>query len=118
MREIRPKDFYLAQIIRQQERSVFELVEKLILNPEVLDESTIPQLRSVFNWATENLLDEKIFPVEKWLQTGFHLCKQRWDDSMDWLENQPISKILLMIDIVNQYAEDVSDAQKKAARGK
>ena len=37
---------------------------------------------------------------------------------MDWLENQPISKILLMIDILNQYAEDVSDAQKKAARGK
>jgi hypothetical protein len=51
------------------------------------------------------------------MEISFHLCKQRWDQSMDWLETQPISKITLMIDILKQFAEKQEDEMKKASRG-
>ena len=117
LREIRPKDFYFLQVLRQQDRSMLEMVERLILNNEVLDVSNGPMLRSVANWTSENIMKENVLTVENWLEVGFHLCKQRWDQSMDWLETQPMSKIQTMIGIVQKHAEEVEKAQKKAARG-
>jgi hypothetical protein len=46
------------------------------------------------------------------------LCKQRWDQSLDWLEAQPISKILTMIQIVKNYAEEQEKQMKKSAKKK
>jgi hypothetical protein len=40
------------------------------------------------------------------MEVSFHLCKQRWDQSMDWLENQPMSKIRVMISVLENYAEE------------
>ncbi len=54
--------------------------------------------------------------VEQWLELAFHLCKQRWDSSVDWLENQPVSKILLMADIQSKFVEKQNEENKKAAR--
>jgi hypothetical protein len=96
---------------------MLEMVERLILNNEVLDVSNGPMLRSVANWTSENIMKENVLTVENWLEVGFHLCKQRWDQSMDWLETQPMSKIQTMIGIVQKHAEEVEKAQKKAARG-
>ena len=92
------------------------MVERLVLNPEVLDEIPAARLRTLLKWAEENLLAEKVFGVENWLEVGFHLCKQRWDGSMDWLEQQPVSKILLMIDIVKKHNDEQEAAMKKANR--
>ncbi len=118
VREVTPKDFYYAQILRTGERSFSPLVERLILNPEIL--GTIPSrfFRSVLAWISENILQEKILSVENWLEVSFHLCKQRWDQSMDWLESQPMSKVLTMIEIVKKHAEEQEKQVKKAARGK
>jgi hypothetical protein len=113
-REIQPKDFYLAQILRQQGGSYLELLERLTLNPEVLAEIPSRRFRTILKWAEENLLAEKVFGVENWMEVSFHLCKQRWDGSMDWLEQQPISKILLMIDIVKKHNDEQESAMKKA----
>ena len=118
VREIRPKDFYFAQILRQSDRSYVELLDRLILNPEVLDTLTATQTRVFFTWITENLLNETVFTVENWLEVSFHLCKQRWDSTMEWLEDQPISKIQLMIQIVKNHAEEQEKAAKKAAKSK
>lgn len=97
---------------------MLDIVERLLLNPEVLDEATISETRAIMNWAIENLLDKNIFTVENWLEVSFHLCKQRWDSSVDWLENQPMSKIHTMIEIVQNHAKETEKAHKKAAKAK
>lgn len=66
----------------------------------------------------ENLLDGTVYKVENWLELGFHLCKQRWDSTMDWLEEQPISKIQLMVQILKDHNEQQEREMKKAAKKK
>ena len=117
-REVTPKDFYLAQVLRQSERSQLELVEKLLLNDSALDEATASQTRQAIKWTIETLLDKTILTLENWLEVAYHLCKQRWDDSIEWLETQPMSKINLMIEIVKKHAEEQEKAMKKNARKK
>jgi hypothetical protein len=112
-REICPKDFYLAQTLRTQELGYFPLLIKLILNPEVLEEYSMSETRYIFEWAVTELIHEKIFSLENWLETCFHLCKQRWDSSIDWLESQPISKVITMIDITQRFVEAQNDSMKK-----
>lgn len=115
-REVIPKDFYLAQVLRQTERSQFELILRLIVDDSVLDVATSTQTRKAFQWATETLLDRTILSLENWLEVAYHLCKQRWDSSIEWLETQPMSKINLMIDIVKKHADEQEKAMKKSAR--
>jgi hypothetical protein len=117
-REITPKDFYFAQILRQTERNQLELIERLLLNPEILDEASSTQTRKAVEWVTENLLDKTILSVENWLEVAYHLCKQRWDSSVDWLENQPMSKINAMIEVVKKHSEEQEKEMKKNARRK
>ena len=88
----------------------------MILNPETLEELNPTGFDALVKWITENLLDEKVLPVENWLELAFHLCKQRWDSSIDWLETQPMSKVMLMVDILKKFNEQQDDAAKKAAR--
>jgi hypothetical protein len=82
----------------------------------VLDVATSTQTRKAFQWATETLLDRTILSLENWLEVAYHLCKQRWDSSIEWLETQPMSKINLMIDIVKKHADEQEKAMKKSAR--
>ncbi len=104
--------------MRQAERSQLEIVERLLINPEAFDEATAHQTRKVIEWAIENLLDKTILTVENWLEVAYHLCKQRWDSSIDWLETQPMSKINLMIDIIKKHNEEQEKEMKKNARKK
>jgi len=115
-REVAPKDFYLAQILRQNEKSQMELILRLYLNPETSDEVTSTQFRQVMKWVGEALLDQTILSVENWMEVAYHLCKQRWDSSIDWLETQPMSKVRTMIEIVKNHAEDQAKEMKKNAR--
>ncbi len=116
VREVTPKDFYFAQILRQTDRSQIELIERLILNPEVLDTSSSSEARQVFKWVADNLLNKTVLSVENWLEVAYHLCKQRWDSSVDWLENQPMSKINTMVEIVKLHAEEQEKQMKKARK--
>lgn len=117
-REVTPRDFYLAQVLRQSDRSQLEMVERLLLNPGALDEATSQQTRMALKWVIETLLDKTILTVENWLEVAYHLCKQRWDSSIDWLETQPMSKINLMIDIIKRHNEEQEKEMKKNARKK
>jgi hypothetical protein len=69
-------------------------------------------------WVSENILNEKLLTVENWMEISFHLCKQRWDSSMDWLETQPMSKVLLMVDILQKHVERENSEIKKSSRRK
>lgn len=95
-----------------------EMVNRLLLNPEVLDHSSITQARTIMKWGANTLLDQTVLTVENWLEVAFHLCKQRWDSSIDWLENQPMSKINAMIDIMKTHAENQEKEMKKNAKKK
>jgi hypothetical protein len=69
-------------------------------------------------WVSENLLNKTLLTVEGWLEVAYHLSKQRWDSSIEWLETQPMSKINLMIDIVKKHAEEQEKEMKKSAKRK
>jgi hypothetical protein len=88
----------------------------LLLNEGVLDEEPAVAFRAALKWVSENVLDQKLLTVENWMEISFHLCKQRWDSSMDWLEAQPMSKILLMIDILQKHVERENSEIKKSSR--
>jgi hypothetical protein len=45
------------------------------------------------------------------------LNKQRWDSGVDWLEQQPMSKIKTMLSINKKVAEQ-QESEMKKARGK
>ena len=115
-RELCPKDFYLAQILRDKDSSVLLLLDRLTLEDSALNHFSTKQARKLLDWVVEELLSEKIMSVENWLESSYHLCKQRWDSSIDWLETQPISKILTMISIVNKHVEQQEAQMKKSAR--
>lgn len=91
---------------------------RLLLNPEILDEVTISETRAVIQWMSTTLFEQNILTVENWLEIAYHLCKQRWDSSVDWLETQPMSKIQTMIQIVKNHAEEQEKEMKKNARKK
>ena len=69
-------------------------------------------------WMSKNLLEERIMKLDSWLTTAFHLQKQRWDASIDWLEQQPMSKVLLMITIQSKFGEDQERKMKQKGRKK
>lgn len=66
----------------------------------------------------DNVFSDSILTVENWMEISFHLCKQRWDQSVDWLETQPMSKIKLMIDIVKKHGDQQEAELKKSSRRK
>ena len=119
-RDLIPKDFYFIQVLRNDGVSDVDLsvsiISRLLLDEESLENLTIHETQRTFDWAVNNLLIEKMMTVESWLQTAFHLCKQRWDSSTEWLETQPVPKILLMIDILNDFVKSQEAEMKKSSR--
>ena len=67
-------------------------------------------------WMSKNLLEEKVMKLDQWYETAFHLCKQRFDMTMDWMETQPISKILLMVQVLTKHAKEQEREMRKARR--
>lgn len=94
------------------------MILRLVCNPEELENIPARIFRSSINWIVDTLLKENILSVENWLEIAFHLCKQRWDESIDWMETLPMSKVQAMIHISKKFAEEQQDQAKKAARKK
>jgi hypothetical protein len=116
VREITPKDFYYAQILRNKSANNLDLIERLVLSREEFYELPSSYFHPATKWMYENLLQERVYTVENWLEVAFHLCKQRWGESIDWLERQPISKIQAMIQVVEKFAEEQEEQIKRSAR--
>jgi hypothetical protein len=85
----------------------------VILNTEAIDETPSKVFKVLIDWAVTTIFQENILSVENWLEVAFHLCKQRWDSSIDWLETQPMSKIRAMIEVNKKYAEEQESLMKK-----
>ncbi|NDB66385.1 MAG: hypothetical protein EB165_07870 [Euryarchaeota archaeon] len=74
------------------------------------------QVGPLLMWVMKERITEKIMQIDQWMELGFHLCKQRWDSTVDWLEDQPISKIMLMLRIQTKYVEEQNREQRKASK--
>ncbi len=96
------------------------LVFQMLLGVEEEELMKIPSrcLGPALWWMTKNLLEERVMKLDAWLTTAFHLQKQRWDSSIEWLELQPMSKILLMIDIQGKFGDEQDRKMKQASRKK
>jgi len=122
-RELTPRDYYFFNLIENDHPDISQthLVLLLVMRLAGLDEdglSLIPagRVTALSEWMGTELLQEKVMKVEQWLEMAFHLCKQRWDSSIEWLESQPVSKILLMAHIQSQFVEKQNENVKKASR--
>lgn len=124
IRDIIPKDFYHLQIWRESlnEDSSNELalnvLELVLLSPKTKKRSFLLSLdvtdwMDLCGWLGEELLKDKNFTVEDWMETSFYLMKERWDSSMEWLETQPVSKIMYMIEIQTKHGKRVEQAMKR-----
>ena len=90
----------------------------LLDGEEHLDDIPCAVLPPLLNWMAQTLLQERVMTVTSWLETAFHLQKQRWDDSIDWLEQQPMSKIMLMTSVQGKFCEEQEREMKKGQRRK
>ena len=82
----------------------------------VLDKIPKDHVSPIIWWMGKELLNEKIMKLEDWYELSFHLCKQRFDMTMEWLENQAVPKILLMSRVVTKFVEKQNREMKKASR--
>ena len=67
-------------------------------------------------WIQNNLISEKVMGLNDWLTSAYHLQKERWTDSIEWMETQPMSKILLMFNIHKKAVENHNKEMKRASR--
>ena len=125
IRELTPKDYYLVSLIQNDYPDMSSLVFNFLLlqklaniTEEELDQIPVYFFKPLFKWINDEILEGKVMTVEQWLSLAFHLCKQRWDQSIDWLEQQPVSKILLMLKIQSDFVEKEKQEMKKSARKK
>jgi|TARA_R110002012_G_scaffold107064_1_gene248677 hypothetical protein len=123
LREVIPKDFYWFALLENDYAHLSDAHRTLLIlallsqeGESVLDRIPNKSLTAITWWLGKNLLEEKVMPLDQWLTTAFHLQKQRWDDSIDWLEVQPMSKILLMISIQSKFNQEQERQMKKGKR--
>ena len=123
MRELKPKDFYFFSLIENDHPDITpnHLIILLIMRLTGMTEGDLAHLPSRYvkplaDWMGPNILEERVMRLDQWLEMAFHFCKQRWDSSIDWLEEQPVSKILLMSKILSDFVEKQNEETKRAAR--
>ncbi len=122
IREVQPRDFYWFSLIDNDfpdldpTAKLLFVLALLLEGEEHLNLIPVAVLPPLLQWLGKTLLEEQIMSVNAWLETAFHLQKQRWDDSIDWLENQPMSKILLMISVQGKFCEEQEREMKKGRK--
>jgi hypothetical protein len=92
------------------------IFRRILVNEEVLDVIPSRVLKKLVKWSSENIFNENVLTLENWLEVAFHLNKQRWDQSIDWLETQPMSKIKIMMEINKKFAEEQEAQMKKSSK--
>lgn len=123
IRELKPKDFYFFSLIENDYPDITSnhLVILLIMRLGGLTEEDLMLIPSryvqpIATWLGPSILEEKVMKLDQWLEMAFHFCKQRWDSSIEWLEEQPVSKILLMAKILSDFVTKQNEENKRAAR--
>ena len=125
IREPIPKDYYWFATLENDFPDIRPVIGNLLtlavlLDGRVEDLDRIPKsvVTVLVWWMAKNLLDEKIMKLEQWYETAFHLCKQRFDTTMEWREDKPVPKILLMTRVLTKFAQEQQREMRKANRKK
>lgn len=119
LREIRPSDFYLISSWRKdgtpETRIRFKILLLLSLGEfrAFLKNASAKEAMSLLKWLQEELLDGQLMEPKNWLELAYVLSKERWNSSLDWLESQPISKVLAMYDVSLDCYEKQKAAMKR-----
>jgi hypothetical protein len=120
-----PRDYYWFALLENDYPDCPPLVSNLQTLAILLDGDedillTVPKRDAgpLMWWLGQNLLHEKVMKLDQWYETAFHLCKQRFDYTMDWMESQPVSKVLLMAQVATKFAKEQEREMKKARRKK
>jgi hypothetical protein len=120
-----PRDYYWFALLENDYPDCPPLVSNLQTLAILLDGDedilmTVPKRDAgvLMWWLSQNLLHEKVMKLDQWYETAFHLCKQRFDYTMDWMESQPVSKVLLMAQVATKFAKEQEREMKKARRKK
>jgi hypothetical protein len=123
IRELKPKDYYFFNLINNDYPDITaqHLILLILMRLTGLNENGLHIIRARYipaltDWAGTALLEEKVMKLEQWFELSFHMCKQRWDSSIEWLEEQPIPKILAMAQIMSSYSERMVEENKRAMR--
>lgn len=120
-----PRDYYWFALLENDFPDANPIVTNLqtlalLLEGDEEDLMYVPKnvVGPLIWWVSDNLLNEKVMKLDQWYETAFHLCKQRFDVTLDWMESQPISKILLMVQVLTKHAKEQEREMKKARRKK
>ena len=123
LRELCPRDFYWFATVENDFPDLSPaltglLTLLLLLDGRDEDLELIPKrvVSALSWWIGPNLLNEKLMKLDQWYEVAFHLCKQRFDMTMDWMEDQPVPKILLMIQVLTKHAKEQEREMRKARR--
>lgn len=125
-RELTPKDLYFIEVFKKENGEdvpetefLMEMVSRLSeVEMDLIMDLNVRDFRVLVKWFSTDILEGKVMTVYQWLEIAFHLCKQRWDQSIEWFEDQPMSKILTMVQILSKFNENQSKEMKKASRRK
>ena len=125
LREVCPRDFYWFSLVENDYPDLEPVLVNILLllmltdadeDNHELDLIPVECLAPLSSWMMKELVSERIMKVEQWLEMSFHLCKQRWDDTTEWLESQPMSKILLMSRVVSKFVAEQNREMKKGSK--
>jgi hypothetical protein len=96
------------------------LIVAMLLDDDesILDQIPKSHIAPLSHWLSETILNEKVMKLDQWYEMAFHLCKQRFDSTMEWMENQPMPKLLLMTNTVTKFAKEQEREMRKARRKK
>lgn len=124
-REVCPRDYYWFSLLENDFKDCAPVITNLQTLAILMDGDEdelfmVPKRHAgvLMWWMSSTLLDEKIMKLDQWYETAFHLCKQRFDVTIDWMESQPVSKILLMTQVVTKFGKEQEREMKKARRKK
>ena len=125
LREICPRDFYWFALVENDFQGLSPQLLNLLMLVMLLDQGDddndldlIPCrcISPLIWWVSDNLISEKVMSLNDWLTSAYHLQKERWTDSIEWMETQPMSKILLMFNIHKKAVENHNKEMKRASR--
>ena len=125
LRDVIPKDFYWFQLIENDFPDLGTTLQFLLIlcmfldgDESILDKVPKRHIGPLSWWVGQELLNEKVMKLDDWYKMSFHLCKQRFDSTMEWLENQPVPKILLMVNTLTAFNKEQEREMRKARRKK
>jgi hypothetical protein len=61
----------------------------------------------------ESVLKDSLMDPTAWLDLAFVLNKERWNEDLDWLERQPMTKIMTMVHVTKRHFDRQKAAMKK-----